>query len=354
MTEAAWLRRCRELHDLQARHERTDPRALRDALAALDSLFRGAPWPVRSRYAQIAEADLVAVGQERAREIEGGSLGWPDFPLTVPRALEALAIQIRAVDDVLAASDPRYNRLPADPSSEWRSSDGGAFVIPSRRRRDLGSARRDGTSYDRRGTLMHRVVPSVLDGVPVRPVPVASLDPTSADTGIRLGAALFPGLAVVPRRTGHGFVIERVEGVDVEGAVSRQVAALADAHAVVWPELTVDDAALEHLSSELARLAFKREGCPGVVIAGSWHRGTEYSFRNVAPVLDGTGARIADYAKVACFGDREFGWEDIVRRDEILLLACDRFLASVAICKDYCDLGVIPPWHMLRMPSITR
>lgn len=119
------------------------------------------------------------------------------------------------------------------------------------------------------------------------------------------------------------------------------------AHAIVWPELTIDDDALGTLQDELAAAALREGHGPEVVVAGSWHRQHGDHLRNSAPVLDATGNEHAHHWKSVLFIGAQVRQEMVEPGDEILVLACDRFLASVAICKDYCDLATEAPWPFL-------
>lgn len=347
MTDADWCRECRRLHEPGAVKIIVDAAMLKDRLAVLDALMRKAPWSILSNFELIDEDRLAAGCITRSEQIESGVLGWDKMPVAARQTLETLAIEIRAYDELLARLNSRYNRIPADPSAEWRTSDGSAFVIPSRRGRDLGSRAGDGLSYGRRGTLMHRVVPATLDGMAVRPVTLAALEARPGSGAVPLGAALFPGMTLRTRESSEGFVAIGVEHPDVPAALDRQLAALSGTVAMVWPELTLDDGALDHLASALARLSLERDDVPDVIVAGSWHRERGEAMRNVAPVLDGTGAGRDEYSKVVIFQSDDLGPEDIEAGTEILVIACDRFLATVAICKDYCGLGSGAPWHRL-------
>ena len=320
---------------------------LRDRLAALDGLARSAPWNILSNFELIDEGELVTGCAARAELIEAGILGWERMPVSAKQTLGALAVEIRAYDELLARLDSRYNRIPDDPATEWRTSDGAAFVIPSRRGRDLGSKKGDGLSYGRRGTLMHRVVPAMLDGMPIRPITLAGLEARPGSGTVPLGAGLFPGMTLDTRSTADGFVAVGVKHPGVAAAIDRQLAAIGGSTVMVWPELTLDDGATDHLAGALARLALEREDVPDVVVAGSWHRERDGKMRNVAPILDGTGGGRDEYSKVVIFRSDELGPEDIAPGTEIVVIACDRFLAAVAICKDYCGLGTGAPWHRL-------
>lgn len=345
MTEEEWLRQVVALHDEQARPTSPSTEFLRETLVRLDTLMRAAPWSVRARYTQLCEDDLSSSALAHAARIEAGSTEWPSFPLGAQKALGSLAVQIRAVDRLLADLDPRHNRIPANPEQDWRV--GNRFLIPSRRRRDLGSGGGRAMGYDRRGTLRHRIVPTMLDGVQVRLIPMMDLDAVATDGKLRLGAAAFPGLTLDPLAVGEGFRARAVIHEGMEQAIERQLDGLTRAHAIVWPELTVDDRGLETIASGLARRSLLTEHMPSAVVAGSWHRVAGEGTRNTAPILDGTGATKGVYSKIVPFLSDELGWEAIDQGTEIVVLICDRFLASVAICKDYCDLGVVPPWHLL-------
>ncbi len=353
MTAKDWCKACRALAE---RHEAvSDPSsdALKDMLGELYDTMLAAPWAIRASYASIDEARLAAASASHLARVEHGSLAWANRAIGADRSLMALAIQIRTVDALLEKMNDQVNRRPSLSVREWRTTDRRHYVVPSRRVRDLGSSAGDALSYGRRGTLHHRVIPTVIDGMSVRIVPVGLLEPDGREADVHFGAALFPDLALKTVPTPKGFRASSESRPDLSAAILEQVKALSSAHAIVWPELTIDDGALEAVSAALASRAMDDGGALNAVVAGSWHRPRrDGRIGNVAPLLDGTGERIGEYSKIVRFQHGKLGAEDIANGNELVVLVCDRFLAAVAICKDFCDLGESPPWGLLDVDVV--
>ena len=357
--DSLWRSGCRALAEAQAALDLSNPEPVRDCLAQLDAAMRDAPWNIRTIYAEFPEAELEEATRTQAAAILGGGKAWACGLVQTRQCLLALAIQIRSLDHILHGMDTRYARVPSDPMREWLCKSGNAFVIPARRRRDLGSTAGDKLSYGRRGTRYYRIIPTALQKVPVRIVALAAADLSSVKDNVTLGGAIFPGLQVKTRKTPNGFRVQRVEHPDINGCIKSQAESMSRAHAIVWPELTIDDKALATLTDHLAVLSLAQDAVPNVIIAGSWHRKVNGRIRNSAPILTGQGEEKGQHSKIVRFADDANRFEDIECGDEIIVLVCDRFLASVAICKDYCNLGEAPPWldldvDFLLVPSMGK
>lgn len=193
----------------------------------------------------------------------------------------------------------------------------------------------------------------------MRVVSLAAADLSTARDSVTLGGAIFPGLEIKTRKSRNGFRMQSVEHPNMTGCIRSQAENMLCAHAIVWPELTIDDDALATLTEHLAALSFAQESVPNVIIAGSWHRKVNGRIRNSAPILTGYGEEKGQHSKMVRFADDANRFEDIEGGDEIVVLVCDRFLASVAICKDYCNLGEAPPWldldvDFLLVPSMGK
>ena len=353
MTAKDWCKACRALAEKHETVSNPSPDALKDMLADLYATMLAAPWGTRASYAAIDESRLATASVSHLARVEQSTFAWANRAIGADRSLMALAIQIRTVDALLEKTNDQLNRRPSASVREWRTTDRRHYVIPSRRARDLGNSAGDALSYGRRGTLHHRVIPTLIDGMSVRIVPVGLLESDGREVDVHFGAALFPDLALKTAPTPKGFRASGEGRPDLSEAIHEQVSALSSAHAIVWPELTIDDDALEAVSATLASIAMDGGGALNAVVAGSWHRPRwDGRIGNVAPLLDGTGERIGEYSKIVRFQHKEMGTEDIADGNELVVMVCDRFLAAVAICKDYCDLGEVPPWGLLDVDVV--
>lgn len=150
--DSVWRSGCRKLAEAQAALDFTNPETVRDCLAQLDAAMRAAPWNIRTIYAEFPEAELEEATRTQSAAILRGDKSWARGLVQTRQCLLALAIQIRSLDHILHGMDTRYSRAPSDPMREWLCKSGNAFVIPARRRRDLGRTAGDKLSYGRRGT----------------------------------------------------------------------------------------------------------------------------------------------------------------------------------------------------------
>lgn len=352
MTEAEWRDGCHALSAQQSALDHSVFVTVRQSLAELDAHMRAAPWGTRGAYVKIPEADLTARTQSRLVAIQNGEIAWAAGLIKTNDLLLALAVQIRCLDQLLHLLNHRGNRPPASPKIEWLSASGTAYVIPGTRPRDMGSADGNKLPYGRRGTLFHRVIPVQAGGIPVTVVPLQNLSRPSSALEMKIGAAIFDSLTVTAKDSGTGFLVDKVEHADLPATIKAQAAELFEADILVWPELTINDDSLEALSGHLAELVLEREIGPSIVVAGTWHRKFGTNYRNCAPILHGGGGRCTDYSKFIPFANEEGKFEDIETGEELLVLVSDRFLATVAICKDYCDLGEHAPWPELDVDFV--
>jgi hypothetical protein len=147
MGDKEWCKACQDLSALHAGTSSDGATTLRDALGHLDLLMQSAPWRARNRYVLIPEAELREEADLHAGAIDDGTLAWPKFPLGIAKATQSLAVQIRSVDSLLRTADSKYNRISADPEVDWRCATADAFVIHTRRQRDLGTFAGDRLGY---------------------------------------------------------------------------------------------------------------------------------------------------------------------------------------------------------------
>ncbi len=356
MLEKAWCTAARELATRQGSIIGPTISELRDGLVELDRLMREAPEFFEDGYRRIEEPTLSSTSEVHARSLEG-DFAWPDHDDQASAAiLTALATQIRAVDIALKGLSETYDRKPSRLHIRKRWLDGGGttYVVPAPRGRDYGRDPSDRATYRRRGVLLHRLIPAEIRGLEVEFVILADRLDELEDP--RLGAALLPDLVVdAPPRGDGTFLVTSATSPDIGGVIVEQVSrAHADgACLIVWPELSVDEDTLSAIAVALARRASEAQSKPpALVVAGSWHVEENGVHYNEAPVLTGKGKRIGSYRKVIVFEDREHGREAIEAGRKLVVIVAERFLATVGICKDYCDLGLNTRWRELDVDLV--
>ncbi|MCL6729193.1 hypothetical protein [Sphingomonas hankyongi] len=321
-----------------------------DAIASIYAALAKTPVQILQGFREISEAELMDGIQERARRIVGGEIAITEGDDPHVTLLDAARL-LRAFERV-ALEGRQFLETDRDEELEdlWRTADGLHYVIP--RMTPLASA--EGKPFLRRALIHHRVIPTGIESFKVRlhRSPFA-LDRADADKekkggARRYGAALFPGL--VPKLSppdGSGFTIVQLDGFNAETLIDQQLAsARSDECAViVWAELTMPDASVAHLQSQLKRSALDGEPALRYLVAGSWHRDSG-GMRNAAAVLDGHGRLLFEVFKWAKF---DFGgrFEAIVPGDEVHILICEDELVTVAICRDFLEGTCDVPYRRL-------
>lgn len=332
------------------------PSVLRQILVELDALMRSGSPAALGAYRFLSEDDLVAATEDRIADLEDGRLAWLPFrEQDDDPALYSLAVQIRTIDQMLA------DRIGANAQfvheDELRTPDGRHFVVPTGAARDYRRGRKGlGSTYDRRGMLNHRVIPAVIDHIAVRLLHVGSLRAPQPARTLRLGAALTTDLDLDAPTNGTTFTVKSAASPQWPQLLHRQTAA-AHADAVdlaVWPELSVSKDAVATIAKSLSHpRPDQRRSRLQLVVAGSHHRPLDDGRAlNTATVLSGKGRFLDVHDKIVPFESKTLGIENLKPGRSVLVILCDGFIASVAICKDFCDAGVRLPWGRLDVDLV--
>lgn len=315
----------------------SEPPTTRILIARLHKALSEAPPNLLQEFDQLDESTLAA---EASRKLAFLSARERIPPGCDPaEALRRGACLLRALDEHLfeTAEGP-----VVDPEEEWRCAEIGVYVVPVARNVVQNGGPRTGQTFDRRGLLFHRIIPTHVDEVRIG----LTRHPDLSDRSIRepppprtFGAAAFMGFSLkYDTLEAKRFVVTAAGcrgGLDK--AVSRQVdaARAASCDTVLWPELTMP---LDAVSLVCAGLVGDplRSAHPPFVVAGSWHVARDGSYSNLAPVLDGRGQQILMFGKMRRFTFR--GLTEAIEIPSVVeIVVTDRELVAFAICKDFCD-----------------
>lgn len=336
-----WLERIVDFESAGAWKSWQQPSSRRTLLRDLHLLLHATPPNLLQGFDGFDEADL----QRRARDLmcHLGAREVCTAQTSVEEALSRCATVLRALDELLMEGGEHI----ADEAPDcWLTSDGSHYVIPTPRAVMREGGPRTRQTFGRRGLLHHRIIPTRIGDVDI----VVDLHPDvteAAGDGTRrvIGCAIFASFALTYDRVGeNGFIVTSVdcEG-GIEAAVDQHCSQARDdgCDVLVWPELTLTPERVDQLRRTLAAGPL-RTSLPPIVVAGSWHVGTEGSFHNMAPVLDGRGDDLEPFGK-----SRRFAFDGLSEAIEpygrIHILATDRELVAFAICKDFCDKAKTVP-----------
>lgn len=262
---------------------------------------------------------------------------------------------LRALDHEMA-SRPNFSSPPSHPAS-YLCEEVGTFVIPRRnaKRNDGGTG--PGRGFGRRATPHHRILPQVVAGrLEVELLWDTRLSAGRADTAnTRLGAALFPKMKLERDPSRKDWIAASADAPDDEAAIELQVTQgfAANVLAIVFPELSMPPQRLASLKSRLksaARVSKPGAG-PSVIAAGSWHVPSEDGFKNVMPILDQTGKQRFSYEKAIAF-HRNQVQEGILVGTKLPVLVNTDFLATFAICLDFCESELATPYAELDVDLV--
>ncbi|MGY2811946.1 hypothetical protein [Bradyrhizobium sp. USDA 4506] len=332
-----WTDKARSLESELASTSSIERKPLTTALSRLHLLACEAPIAVLSAYERIQEAPLRRLVAARMEWIVRGDHRWTPDSDAAAVWMMALAVQIRAVDDLLYTTAPTDFGDPDSGLDDWRCPVTGMIVVP--RPRNLPPSRLDGRPYLKRGTLRHRLLPREVGGLDVLPLRV-DLRASGEKNG--LAASLFSNLRLTTRQTREGnFIAESVSFDDIEATLDAQIdqSMQHGCAGVVWPELTIDPAIRSRICGMLKeRTIIKEDKFPlHWLVAGSWHELTDRGFANRATVLDGYGRVLHRFDKVIAARDEDGRLEDIVSGEYIPVLITETKLIGLAICRDFCD-----------------
>jgi hypothetical protein len=353
----AWLKELARVSADLARKNADNVRQLATALCVLDQLMITAPVSVLDGYRRLDESAL-AFGAERVSEqLEKGTIWTAPAGSCDDQAWAfVLGSHIRALDEALMLWSARGGP-PCAAETEWLSPDGHAFIIPVNSGRGVRGAPAHGHTYLRRGTLHHRIIPTIVNGLRVRIAHVEAFEDhdRSALEPLQFGAALLPKLHLeLDRLEEDRFLILNASFEDAPRTLREQVRQAGEkkCHLVVWTELVFTPGHRRDLAAALAAASFELDSRLQFVMAGSIHEQADDGFRNSVIVLDATGKVCGEYAKVIPYFDKDVGEEAIQPGSEFLLIVTEGSVFAVGICKDFCDAGVPPAYFELPLDFV--
>lgn len=176
-----------------------------------------------------------------------------------------------------------------------------------------------------------------------------------------VGAALMPAMKVEFEKQLNGTYRAvgapcpdeaRILAEQIEGAYAGPRLAIA------WPELSMPPDRLETLQGDMrkqSRNVEPQEG-PAITVAGSWHDERDGVIRNVMRVLDKSGVERLAFDKVTTFVGGGVTEANIPGKIIPVLMNNDA-LVTFAVCSDFCDLEIDPPYlsldiDLLVVPSL--
>lgn len=339
-----------------------DPDGLTDAMAILFDAMARTSGSILQNFGDYSEALLHEGSMERAARLAIGDVriaGLDEKSLFLDAAR-----WLRTIEEIVL-DDDRYieSNRGCDLEDAWRTSDGEFFVIP----RLNAKPAEDGKTFVRRALRYHRIVPAIVDGLTVRLERMTEasdretrrIELTRAPRSF--GAAFFPDLSAAVTFPEKGrFLVSDVGGFNADTRLAEHVdeAYAAKCYAVVWPELTMPDQHIETLQRLLGERALDSLWAPRYLVAGSWHREREDGYRNICPVLDGSGSPLFEVTKWARF-KFDGNSEAIIPGDEVPILVGDNELSVIAVCRDFLEMGNMElPYSRLHVdvaivPSMT-
>jgi hypothetical protein len=313
-------------------------------------------------YGQVPEADILA-GAEAALE----RLHQTGFGLSIPASSSPARI-VEILGAYLRAMETRYTEIDcgdrfAEPVEHWRIELEGesAFFIPLRRIawREPKDPERDIRSFDRRGLVRVRIIPSEVDGSAVQVYRAEHLRKRPQRT---FGAVLFPDLkfATDDKKDEKTFLVTGVTGPRRDEIIRAacEKAHAEDCVAVVFPELTIDHASRARIEDLLLSKPWsdgadaEHYGAPGIIVAGSWHEPSATGFVNAATVYDSVGDEVLTYRKRYVYVDEKGIRERIEAGNEFPVLAVDEGLFTFGICLDFCNRCFDVPYGALDVDYV--
>ena len=312
------------------------------ALVDLNDIVLAAPALVQDAYVRLSEE---ALHHGSARNLDRVLNG--EQVLTTPSNLDAglaallSGALLRALDEAHLLLAPTLGP-PAAPMRDWLTRDETHFLIPRPFGRGFRKPPAKGQSVGKRGLLNHVALPRRLCGLRVEIASVDALLPSGDElNAVGFGAALMSDFSVtLAEFPGPRFLVSDVafsQGADLLMAQVNQ-ALDARCHFLVWPELSVSELHQNAIERALASSALLKESPLQLVIAGTRHVAARGGTVNRARILLGTGEPVsAYYDKLKPFVAKTGAEEGIVPGESVLILVTELGLASIGICKDFCD-----------------
>lgn len=324
---------------------------LRSRLVELSGLATMAPDAVNTAFIELNEVTLRKLTAIYWDELSDGEVRWPaDVTAALPEEVVLhLAAIIRAIDEYLVENGSlgpmNFPSLMDHEKKHW--------IVPRKWPRPIETLQ-ENQGYRRRGLRFHRIIPTTLSGYQVRLHPMRMLATNnragSKDTEppppiAKLSANAFDKLKLEWIKTGTTasprFVATGVTTPDHDLVVRQQVeASLAGGASIVaWPELTMPPKQQAIAIATLKEMSLEAKEVPQIVVLGSWHE-TDGAGKivNGTTIVNGLGQQSTQYNKMVPYYSKPTGREDIVPGAEIVVLISDEFMATPAICKDFCEL----------------
>jgi hypothetical protein len=300
---------------------------------------------VQTAYKSLSEKRLSESQEQFADCFEDDRAAWALADEGAERTAELLGGLIREADRVLAY---RRSQWPIA-SDEWLAESAHRWVLP---RTGISASRtpRRNQGYDKRGILLHRILPSQINGYPVdvfdsRTVHSASMDASKW----KMGACLFQDLEAIPEFSlvsgEKHFIVTGTKCSSAQQTVSAQVDRCLNENCIglVWPELTVPTALRDEILKLFAnRLLTDERETPEVLVPGTWHELENGDVVNRTRIYDGYGVERLVYDKIAPYADDDWGKERIRPGGRICVLATEGALLGLAVCLDFCDVVGTP------------
>ena len=353
MSDRKWINELRVLQAKQAGRDVTGERALRLSMAELWGHLRSCPNEIAIAFRQLPEEALVAGAELKRKALAEGLISWGPAKDATEFARE-VGSQLWALDTELA-DRPGFINPPAGPNGYLcRETD--VFVIPRRDAKTLDGRTGPGRGFGRRGTPHHRILPRLIDEYEVRLVwePRLSAGRIGGQSH-NMGAALLPKMELLPDPEQPMWIALSADCPEDGATISRQVQGCYDdgAFVMVYPELSMPEARRKLLSGALEARSRQMEvgKGPAFVAAGSWHDRDADGVRNIMRVLDKTGTERMRYAKSSAYF-RDGVEEGIVLDKVIPVLVNTDFLATFAICLDFCERELPTPYDRLDVDLI--
>ncbi len=322
---------------------------VREALLLVWLRLKSAPGDTLDLFEKVLDIEAGANDVHvRSSEPEFGLRDVPVIRDNLLETIKALAVNLRALETFLVG---QYTGQPSvNPNTDWRIEWGEHvwFLVPFPRLAWKPEVPEPRGSFTRRGLTSLRILPTIVDGKPVRfHVADALVGPTPKS----FGSVIFNELIYTSQKTPGKFLITAAEGAGVDDTIDNAVrlAHGSDCLVLTYPELTIDPTRLERIRQQLLTkpwlddVAVFSAGAPvprapSLVLAGTWHTLLGEAYVNRLTVFSGNGECCMHYDKRKIYTDPKDGDEEIVPGKHVDILCYDRMLFAFAICLDFCKI----------------
>jgi len=319
----------------------------RHALVCIWLLIHRAPATILDSFGMLkeeaiqAEADIFyEAGVDAPSELAF------DASATVGDRLLRMAGWLRAAERRITETD--RGSAPGDPNVDWLQivDREPFFLVPMPRSvwRAPDAARPLSRTFVKRALLRFRVLPGILEGLPVRLTDGRGL---SRDrTNLTFGASLFADFDIIAEdeQDPDSFEAAGVVGPTAASVVADVVQAAERGCVLhVFPELSLVPGVRAVIPATLAeapwRTAEELSPGPDFVVAGSWHERYGVSAWNEAQVYDAAGRELLRFRKLFRYRDKLNRYEKIETGDTLEVLVTRMGLFGFGICLDLCQLN---------------